>query len=441
MKRISIVLCAVACAASACGGSKPSLQLTVASSADKTAAAKTAKVQVKSTIEGDSSVTNVVEGVVDFTNHLSSMNLKVNGLSITAVSDGTAVYEKLPAEAGLPQGKPWVKLTFADLGKLSGIEGADSLVKGQNDPSATLSYLRGAGEVTKVGTETVRGEKTTHYHAVVSYEQAAAHGPASQAEALRSIAKVLGTPTQPLDVWLDADGRVRRQSEKIDLSQAKLSTANAALPKTVSTVAEFYDFGTSVNVTIPPANEVSNFSDVFGDAAKGSTDGKGSGTPTSATDALEPKLISTVLAGYKLEPDSVGDTGPSDLDKAVRDDGDADARAALTSAGFVAGYQRLWTKGDNEIVDFVYEFKSNTGAESYRARTDKAATSDKSMTVTAFAVAGVPGAKGYSATDGKNTSAIVLFTRGGYAVQMDLNGTDATPANATQLAKAQYDKL
>ncbi|HYH49294.1 MAG TPA: hypothetical protein VEG38_07075, partial [Acidimicrobiia bacterium] len=67
-------------------------------------------------------------------------------------------------------------------------------------------------------------------------------------------------------------------------------------------------------------------------------------------DDLSRLLLTTVPAEYKIQPNDVGDTGPSDLEKAVRDDGGDDARAVLTRNGFVRGYQRYWSKSDDEEV-------------------------------------------------------------------------------------------
>jgi hypothetical protein len=170
-------------------------------------------------------------------------------------------------------------------------------------------------------------------------------------------------------------------------------------------------------------------------------------TTTSAANAqaaaaLEPKLIKTVPAGYKQEADDVGDTGPSDLDKAVRDDGNDDAREVLTKDGFVAGYQRYWTKGDNEIIDFLYQFATAGGASDYTARSLQDATAaDEGTTITEFAVTGIPGAKGYLAHSADGDAAFVAFTRGVYAAQVVLNGTDANQATAQSLASQQYANL
>lgn len=82
--------------------------------------------------------------------------------------------------------------------------------------------------------------------------------------------------------------------------------------------------------------------------------------------ALEARLISHVPRGFIRQPDSVGDTGPSDLAKAIRDDGTPDARTRLTRDRFVRGYQRLWMNSSHDqVIAFLYQFATPTGASDY----------------------------------------------------------------------------
>src|ERR671924_63589 len=66
--------------------------------------------------------------------------------------------------------------------------------------------------------------------------------------------------------------------------------------------------------------------------------------PAKTMAELAKALEIAVPEGYILQPDQVGDTGPSDLEKAVRDDGEDDAREVLTRTRFVRGYQRMWSR-------------------------------------------------------------------------------------------------
>ena len=83
---------------------------------------------------------------------------------------------------------------------------------------------------------------------------------------------------------------------------------------------------------------------------------------------LEPLIVEDV-DGFRQQPDEVGDTGPSDLAKAIRDDGEPDAEPTLQGDGFRAGYQRLWVNDtDEELVLFVYEFCKPDGTRRYAGR-------------------------------------------------------------------------
>jgi hypothetical protein len=192
------------------------------------------------------------------------MTTNVAGQTVEVILDGTTIYQRIPALADR-LGKPWLKVELDDLGGLAGVQGLGDLAQANSsDPSSTLAYLRGAGKVTELGREEVRGEATTHYRAVVDLERAAQKSPAAQARTLRQVAETLGTASQPVDVWIDGDGRTRRMTQTIDYSKVKLpNVAKDELPTSMSILVEFYDFGTEVSVPVPRPSEVSNVKDLL----------------------------------------------------------------------------------------------------------------------------------------------------------------------------------
>jgi hypothetical protein len=178
---------------------------------------------------------------------------------------------------------------------------------------------------------------------------------------------------------------------------------------------------------------------------------KKSAAPAAATtaqpgrDLVGERIVKVVPAGYVLQADSVGDTGPSDLAKAVRDDGAPDAQAALTAAGFLHGYQRLWMNATTQqsLIVFVYHFRAPAGATAYMTRgvaSDKATTKP---TPTTFTVTGIPGAVGLAGTQDTDHVAEIIFTRGAYTVGIVATGPTATTLapTAQQIAAAQYALL
>jgi hypothetical protein len=192
------------------------------------------------------------------------MSTKVAGQAVELILDGTTIYERIPALTD-QLGTPWLKIDVSDIGELAGVQGLGDLTQASSsDPSSTLAYLRGAGEVTAVGSERVRGEDTTHYRAVVDFERAASTSPADQATTLRQVAKALGTRFQPIDVWIDGGGRTRRMTQTVDYSKATLpNVSKDQLPTSMSVLVEYYDFGTEVSVEVPRSGDVTDFKDLL----------------------------------------------------------------------------------------------------------------------------------------------------------------------------------
>jgi hypothetical protein len=160
--------------------------------------------------------------------------------------------------------------------------------------------------------------------------------------------------------------------------------------------------------------------------------------------ALAALLITDPPAGYRLQPDSIGDTGPSDLAKAIRDDGEADAKQALISEGFVRGYQRMWATaaGGDQIVVFLSQFLSAAGADGSYGRWVSLESPSGSDT-TIFTPTGLPKGHsvGLSGSSGGATGAIVLYAVGIFAVQVDVTTSGSEHAARTLANTIAVDQL
>jgi len=159
-------------------------------------------------------------------------------------------------------GKPWAKL---DLKKVSGAAGLDvtQLTQGQGDPTQLLQYLRKvAVDVHQVGTDAVRGTPTTHYSAKMDFAKLAGLLPAGQRQAAEAaigkLKQVLGTTQIPVDLWVDAQHRVRRMVLDMNMKPQTGSAAGQSIRATVD--VQLYDYGTSVDVTPPPASATADLS-------------------------------------------------------------------------------------------------------------------------------------------------------------------------------------
>ena len=159
---------------------------------------------------------------------------------------------------------------------------------------------------------------------------------------------------------------------------------------------------------------------------------------------LEPLILKVVPSLYVREPDSLANTGPTDLDKAASDDAvTRDARGALVRAGFVRGYQRQWSSNDTigQNFIFVYQFATPAGARSYLPTWRAAAISGSTRAPPVpFTPTNVPDAIGLRAADARGSSGVVLFAKGPYAVQALVTGRSRIDqsSHATALALAQY---
>jgi hypothetical protein len=140
-------------------------------------------------------------------------------------------------------------------------------------------------------------------------------------------------------------------------------------------------------------------------AAEGEVEQSGTEVPTTTAantmEELAERLEISVPEGYILQPDEVGDTGPSDLEKAIRDDGEDDAREVLTRTRFVRGYQRMWSRSeDDEIIAYVYQFADNAGAVEYTNRlTADAGAQTPGVTIERFSIGSINGSVGVNGSD------------------------------------------
>jgi len=212
-----------------------------------------------------------ITGEADYQAHRGHMLIDLSqfglpGPPIDAVFDNATVYEKFPKALGapLPPGKSWVKVDVATAGRSIGVNLGGLAASQQGDPSQTLDFLRGASDaVTRVGAEDVRGTPTTHYRAVVDLNKAADRSPTAR-EAIKSTIKLLGSSTQPVDVWVDAQGRARRLKYTVDLSKSKVAASTPGVPGSVTFTLELFDFGVPVQAVVPPADQVVDLSALTG---------------------------------------------------------------------------------------------------------------------------------------------------------------------------------
>jgi len=182
--------------------------------------------------------------------------------TITVIRTGEAVYAKLPpGTSPLAADKPWVSLDARTLTQVMQLALGDVGAQVSGAPLDALAYLKAvSGDVQVVGPDTTRGEATTRYRGTVDPQKVAEQLPAGvRPDATRAAGKV---GPLPADLWIDGQGRLRKLVLTADLSQVEDGAVAPAGPATVT--VELWDFGTAVDVTAPPPDQVVDVGGILG---------------------------------------------------------------------------------------------------------------------------------------------------------------------------------
>jgi hypothetical protein len=161
-----------------------------------------------------------------------------------------AFYLRLPASAGLPPGKPWLKVGTTRA------SGSDPLaaafgplveaLKASFDPQSNLGLLTATTSVTATGTDRVEGVPTTKYTAVVDLAKAAEVAKGPLADQYRTM---VGSGVTKLDysIWVDHEDLPRQFSTVLPTAQGKVTASGT-----------YRDWGTPVHIAAPPASQVAS---------------------------------------------------------------------------------------------------------------------------------------------------------------------------------------
>lgn len=241
-----------------------------------------------------------LNGVEEFDRQLSDQIISLSGTGVDNSGPGETrtigpdMYEKIPG--GIPSGlgvssttKPWVHLKMqAFSGAPAGLSGLFG--SGGSDPAAFVKLLTDASSsVTTVGTDVVRGQPSTHYRLTLDAAKMAKLD-ASEGECDDESAS---PANMPVDVWLDAQGRLTRMRtddtapEPAGVPGATPSNGvdGVTVPVRMTMSIEFYDFGTPVIVTRPPIDQTQEFSSLLGGQDPFVTDDP---TPSASPTACSP---------------------------------------------------------------------------------------------------------------------------------------------------------
>ena len=186
--------------------------------------------------------------------------------TIEEVVDGTTIYMKSPIFSRLGgSGKPWVKVDAKAIAGKAGVPGGTGSTGAASDPTGFVAFLEGAGsKVTTIGTDTLRGVKTTHVRTTIDLEQLLKKTSGARRERIQKQLDSLGAkgikaPKLPTDAWVDADGYLRKLTMTFDVGSMVGSTSGASASMSDMKMVlsmELYDFNEPVTIVVPPASQV-----------------------------------------------------------------------------------------------------------------------------------------------------------------------------------------
>lgn len=253
----------------------------VAKAVKKTASAKSAKIaftaRVTAVGSSGSSATSRTSGSTSKTITLhGSGTVKGFGstgegeLVITGGGVGTIhermivpnLYIKLPPadRRNVPGHKPWIMINLNTLEKAKLGATLQQLAGSANTASGTLASLQdiSKGGVSKVGTTTVRGVKTTAYKAAIDLSKLSTRG--ASPLLLQQAETELHLKTLPVEVWIDGKDRIRQFNLRLNatLKGASGSGGQKSAHVAESEQIDFFDYGTSVTVQAPRSSHVYN---------------------------------------------------------------------------------------------------------------------------------------------------------------------------------------
>ena len=226
-------------ALAACGGkSSPATSTADNASVLRDSVTKTADTSSKvdftvDTAAGGANISS--KGTGAFDGSTGEMKVTVAGQSLEERITGGTLYLQVPGRPG------WYVV------KLSDVVGTS--FQSNSNPGDTAAFLLAADNgVTKVGSEKVRGADATHYKGTVPLDEA--HLAKIGGVAKTAVQKLVdsGTTAIPFDAWVDDEGRLVKMTQTVDVTVSSVKAH-------VTTTLERYDFGTKVDVVVPPKSE------------------------------------------------------------------------------------------------------------------------------------------------------------------------------------------
>jgi hypothetical protein len=231
-------------------------------------------------LSGANSIAMSAEGYFDERKRSGVMTMDLSGIpGVSALPGGGSsikmiflypvIYMNMPLLAGkMPAGKTWMKLDISKAAAAAGVGSSQLGSLEQNDPTKFLDYLRASsGAVATLGSQSIDGVPTTHYSATLQMSRILDRLPGGQQAAAKAALEKLGSAGSiPVEVWVDAQGRVRRMQMSLSgLAGASGPAAAAGIGGSIT--IDFTSYGPVPAVVAPPASEVFDMSEMLKNGA------------------------------------------------------------------------------------------------------------------------------------------------------------------------------
>jgi len=235
-------------ALSACGSGSKQAEPSFAGASSRTVASRTASFTLLiGAAAGNASVRSGETGTVSFSDRRAHFYkvLPGGGLPQEIILNGPFAYTNANVAAALKDSsvKPWTKLDTRRVPASDSKSHPDELAHVR-----VLAYLAdGVSGAKRIGVQTVKGQRRTHFRGLVDPKRLVAKAPAADRAALRTAVgnDYLSTPFLA-DFWLDDAGRVR---------QVRVTYRTAGGGQ-IFIEGGFSNFGTKIDLTLPAANKI-----------------------------------------------------------------------------------------------------------------------------------------------------------------------------------------
>jgi hypothetical protein len=260
MRRTLLAALALAPLLAGCAIERVSAAETIRAAGAATQEAGSAEFEMTSSFEGPDGEPVELEGQgrFDFGSQTGELHLALpdgpgvpEDAELVQIIDGYDIYLRSDALGELPDGSTWLHVDLADTTEDQAGVDVTALAGGSNDPTAGLALLRAADDIVDLGEDDVAGTTATHYLTKVDIEAAYEDADAvTDRDDFERFLDQLDDPVLEMEVWIDGDGRARRQRWHQPTPTTPGETTDAEI------TIEFTSFGEPVDIEIPDEDDV-----------------------------------------------------------------------------------------------------------------------------------------------------------------------------------------